>query len=85
MQTISIQVFRKEAILVVVKVAVFGVTVTIISGNDISSHVHSSVVKGVGGGRDYSPPIGMSTKMQNEKNTTFLALLRLLNALEWTK
>ena len=36
-----------------------------------------------GGG--YSPPIGMSTKMQNGKNTMFLALLRLLNALQWTK
>ena len=32
-----------------------------------------------------APPIGMSTKMQNEKNTTFLALLRPLNVLEWTK
>ena len=31
------------------------------------------------------PPIGMSTKMQNRKNTTFLALLRLFYALEWTK
>ena len=31
------------------------------------------------------PLIGSSTKMQNEKNTTFLALLRLLYALEWTK
>ena len=31
------------------------------------------------------PPIGMSTKMQNEKSTTFIALLRPLNALEWTK
>ena len=32
-----------------------------------------------------APPIGKSTKMQNEKNTKFLALLRLLYALEWTK
>ena len=31
------------------------------------------------------PPIGMSTKMQNGKNTTFLALLRLFYALKWTK
>ena len=31
------------------------------------------------------PPIGMSTKMQNKKNTTFLALLRMFHALEWTK
>ena len=43
--------------------------------------VGSSVARGVGG---YSPiPIGMSTKMQNGKNTTFLALLRLFYALEW--
>ena len=36
--------------------------------------------------RGYSPPpIDMSTKMQNGKNTTFLALLRLVYALEWTK
>ena len=33
----------------------------------------------------YNPPIGMSTKTQNGKNTTFLALLRLFYALEWTK
>ena len=39
MQATSIQVFLKEAILVV-KVAVFGVTVTFIFGNDISSNVH---------------------------------------------
>ena len=39
-----------------------------------------------GGGRVYSPlPIDLSTKMQNKKNTTFLALLRLVFALEWTK
>ena len=38
----------------------------------------SSVARGAG----YSPPIGMLTKMQNGKNTTFSALLRLLNALE---
>ena len=31
------------------------------------------------------PPIGLSTKSQNEKNTTFLALLRLFYAMEWTK
>ena len=30
-------------------------------------------------------PIGLSTKMQNKKNTTFLALLRLFFALELTK
>ena len=33
----------------------------------------------------YSPLIGMSTEMQNKKNTTFVALLRLFHALEWTK
>ena len=42
----------------------------------------SSVARGGGA---IAPPIGMSTKMQNEKNTTFFALLRPLNALEWTK
>ena len=31
------------------------------------------------------PPIGLSTKMQNKENITFLALLRLVFALEWTK
>ena len=40
---------------------------------------------GGGGGGGYRPPIGLSTKMQNKKNTTFLALLRLVLALEWTK
>ena len=40
------------------------------------------VARGRGG---YSPPIGLSTKMQNKKNTTFLALLRLFFALKWTK
>ena len=44
----------------------------------------SSVARGAGG-RAIAPPIGMSTKMQNETNTTFLALLRLFYALEWTK
>ena len=48
--------------------------------------VHSSVARGGGGGGGRgSPLIGMSTKMQNKKNTTFLALLRLFYALEWTK
>ena len=46
------------------------------------SSEYSSIARGRGG---YSTPIGMSTKMHNEKNTTFLALLRQLNALEWTK
>ena len=31
------------------------------------------------------PSIGLSTKMQNKETTTFLALLRLFFALEWTK
>ena len=51
---------------------------------DLYVNLHtSSVAKGEG---SYSPPhpIVMSTKMQNEKNTTFLALLRLFYALEWT-
>ena len=37
----------------------------------------SSVARGWGRG-GYSPPIGLSTKMQNKKNNMFLALLRLL-------
>ena len=37
------------------------------------------------GGGDYSPPIGLSTKMQNKKNTRFLALLRLAFRLQLTK
>ena len=45
-----------------------------------------SVARGRGrAGRGYSPPIGLSTKMQNKKNTTFLALLRLFIALELNK
>ena len=40
----------------------------------------SSVVRG-----GYAPPFGMSTKRQNGKNYTFIALLRPLYALEWTK
>ena len=35
----------------------------------------------VGSGGGYSPPVGLSTKMQNKENTTFLALLRLF--LRW--
>ena len=42
----------------------------------------SSVARG---GYSPLPPIGLSTKMQNKKNTTFLALLRLVFALELTK
>ena len=37
------------------------------------------------GGGGYRPPIGLSTKMKNKKNNTFLALLKLVFALEWTK
>ena len=36
-------------------------------------------------GGSYRPHIGLSTKMQNKENNTFLALLRLVFALEWTK
>ena len=43
-----------------------------ISGVTTDGAPSSSVARGGG----YSPPIGMSTKMQNRKNT-FLALLRL--------
>ena len=39
----------------------------------------------VGRGVIAPPPIGLSTKMQNKKNTMFLALLRLVFVLEWTK
>ena len=40
---------------------------------------------GGGGGGGYRPHIGLSTKMQNKKNNTFLAFLRLVFPLEWTK
>ena len=39
----------------------------------------SSVARGEGGG--LLPPIDMSTKMHNGKNTTFLTLLKLFYAL----
>ena len=39
----------------------------------------------VGGGGGVLTPIGLSTTMKNKKNNTFLALLRLVFALEWTK
>ena len=48
------------------------------------SNLLSSVAREEGAG-GYSLPIGMSTKQQNKKNTTFLALMRLFYALEWTK
>ena len=41
------------------------------------------VKRGVGG--PIASPISLSTKTQNKKNTTFLGLLRLFFALEWTK
>ena len=50
----------------------------------VNSDADSSVARGGGGGA-IAPSIGMSTKMQNGKNTAFLALLRLFYALEWTK
>ena len=49
----------------------------------LQCHTTSSVARGGGGG--YSPPIGLPTKMHNKENTTFLALLRLSFALDWTK
>ena len=39
----------------------------------------------VGRGGVIDPTYGLSTKMQNKENNTFLALLRLVFALEWTK
>ena len=39
----------------------------------------------VGWGGAIASPIGLSTKMQNQKSTMFLALLRLFFALELTK
>ena len=46
----------------------------------------SSVARGeAGGGGAIAPPVGLPTKMQNKENTTFLALLRLSFALDWTK
>ena len=42
----------------------------------------SSVARGGGRGGATAPPIGLPTKMQNKKNTTFLALLRLPFALD---
>ena len=39
-----------------------------------------------GGGEGFiAPPIGLTTKMLNKEDSTFLALLRLVFALEWTK
>ena len=49
------------------------------------THRSSSVAR-VGGTRGAKPPIGLPTNLQNKKNTTFLALLRLfVFALELTK
>ena len=53
MQTTSIQVFRKGAVLVVVNIAVFGVTVTFIFLKDITSNKRVDS-RGGRGGRD--PP-----------------------------
>ena len=47
-------------------------------GNNMASSV-------AGGGGGYIFPIGLLTKKQNKKNTTFLAFLRLSFALELTK
>ena len=46
-------------------------------------NANSSVARGAGGYIPPPPPIGMLTKMQIKKNTTFLKLLRLFYALEW--
>ena len=46
-----------------------------------------SVAKGVrrdGGLGVQAPPIGLSTKMHNKENITFLALLILFFAMTWT-
>ena len=47
--------------------------------------IHKLPRSSVARGGAIAPPIGMSTKMQNEKNITFLVLLRLFYALEWNK
>ena len=44
---------------------------------------YESEFSSVGGG--YRPHIGLSTKMQNKQNKTFLAFLGQVFALEWTK
>ena len=49
----------------------------------LPSDVSSSVARGGGGGGGYILLIGLSTKMQNKENTTFLALLRLF-FLRWS-
>ena len=65
------------------EVAGFPGVIGCIDGSHIPIVAPSSVARGGGGadgggGGGYSPPpIGLSTKMQNKKNTTFLALLRL--------
>ena len=52
----------------------------------VTVRLPSDVNSSVGGGRGgYILSIGLSTKMQTNENATFLALLRLLFALEWTK
>ena len=45
----------------------------------------SSVAREAGGGGAIAPTIGLPTKMQNKENITFLAILRLSFALDWTK
>ena len=55
--------------------------------NEMQYSYHgSSVARGEAGGvGPQASPIGQSTKTQNKKNTTFLGLLGLCFALEWTK
>ena len=56
-----------------------------LTGKFLITNKNSSLARGRAGGlQPPSPPIGLSTKMQNKQNTTFLALLRLFFALEWT-
>ena len=55
------------------------------AGSFHSFCVSSAAKVGLEGAFAPPPPIGLSTKMQNKKNTTFLALLKLVFGLEWTK
>ena len=44
----------------------------------------SSAARGRGKGGGYSPPIGMSTKMQNGENHNVFSTFETVYALEWT-
>ena len=67
MQTTSIQVFRKGAVLVVVNIAVFGVTVTFIFLEDMSSNKR---VDSRGGRGVVTPPKIFIFLAQNIENYT---------------